>query len=104
MNATDRRIAQQVEHQARLRLYASMTVEQRQAFRRWMDRACAYRERHPDAPLDEVRSAVRALRDVPLNSYAQAGAEITEQQATAELNRICANVRRQHHPEETNHR
>ncbi|MBK8097620.1 MAG: hypothetical protein IPK26_10960 [Planctomycetes bacterium] len=104
MNAADRRIAQQVEHRARLALYDSMTVAQRHALRRWLDRACAYRERFPDAPLDEVRSAARALRDVPLNAYAQARAEITEQQAAAELDQICADVRRQHHPEETNHR
>lgn len=99
MNTADRRIAQHVEHRARLALYNSMTVEQRHALRRWIDRACAYKERHPDASLDEVRAAVRALRGLPMTPYTQACAGMTEQQAAGELNRICADVRRQHHEE-----
>lgn len=96
MNATDRRIAEQVEHRARLQLYASMTIEQRHALRRWLDCACAYCERHPDAQLDEVRIAVRAIRGIPLDPYSRAAAGVTEQQATSELERTCADVRRQH--------
>jgi len=96
VNARDKIIAQQVEHRARLQLYASMTTAQRHALRRWLDRAAAYKDRHPDASLDEVRAAVRALRDVPLNPYAQATAGVTEQQAKADMERICGEVRRQH--------
>lgn len=96
MNARDKIIASEVEHRARLALYDSMSPEQRRAFRRWLTAAAAYKERHPDAPLDEVRAAVRALRDVPLTALAQAHARVTEQQAKAELERICGEVRRQH--------
>lgn len=84
---TDKRLAASVEHRARLMLYRALTVEQRGALLRWLDRAGVYKKRHPDAQFEEVRAAVRALRDSPLTEG-------------AELDRICGEVRRQHHPEE----
>lgn len=63
-----------------------MTIEQRHALRRWLDRAATYKQRYPDAPMDEVRAAVRAMRNTPLDAEHQ-------------LERICAEVRRQHHQE-----
>lgn len=99
MNAADRRLANEVEHRARLVLYNAMSPEQQRGYRNWLDRAAAYKERHPDASLDEVRAAVRALRDVPMDPYAQISARVTEQQANSDLERICSEVRSQHHKE-----
>ncbi len=90
----NRRIAQRVEHRARVKMYEDMAPGQRRALRLWVGRACAYSRLYPDAGLDEVRAAVRALEGVPLDPFARYHAGVTEEQANDRVQRICAEVRR----------